>query len=129
MTLVKSEISKSISDSIISGSFFIKDFESDFNKVDEIINFNYFNRFKVLPEKGKTDSRSFLSSKRSMGSSIKLLTPSPEFTDQYNAWLESIPQYIKGISFIVKRITYILHYRDFEIETDIWIYSNSTINL
>lgn len=99
----KSEISKSISDSIISGSFFIKDFESDFNKVDEIINFNYFNRFKILPEKGKTDSRSFLSSKRSMGSSIKLLTPSPEFTEQYNAWLESIPQYIKGISFIVKR--------------------------
>lgn len=98
----KSEISKSISDSIISGSFFIKDFESDFKKVEEIIGYNYFNRFKE-PKKGKTDSRSFLSSKRSMGSSIKLLTPSPEFTVEYNAWLESIPQYIKGIAFIVKR--------------------------
>jgi hypothetical protein len=42
-----------------------------------------------------------------MGSSIKLLTPSPEFTAEYNAWLESIPQYIKGIAFIVKRF-----YRD-----------------
>lgn len=98
----KSEISKSISDSIISGSFFIKDFDSDFKKVEEIINFDYFSRFRV-PKKEKKDSRSFLSSKRSMGSSIKLLTPSPEFTDEYNGWLESIPQYIKGIAFIVKR--------------------------
>lgn len=98
----KSEISKSISDSIISGSFFIKDFDSDFKQVEEIINFNYFSRFK-LPAKGKKESRSFLSSKRSMGSSIKLLTPSTEFTDEYNAWLNSIPQYIKGIAFIVKR--------------------------
>ena len=98
----KSEISKSISDSIITGSFFIKDFDSDFKKVEEIINFNYFTRFKI-PTKDKKDSRAFLSSKRSMGSSIKLLTPSPEFTDEYNAWLESIPQYIKGIAFIIKR--------------------------
>jgi hypothetical protein len=98
----KSEISKSIEDSIISGSFFIKDFEKDFKRVEEIINFNYFNRFRV-PQKGKKDSRSFLSSKRSMGSSIKLLTPSTEFTEEYNKWLESIPQYIKGIAFIIKR--------------------------
>lgn len=98
----KSEISKSISDSIISGSFFIKDFDSDFKEVEEIINFNYCSRFKNVT-KDKKESRSFLSSKRSMGSSIKLLTPSPEFTDEYNTWLESIPQYIKGIAFIVKR--------------------------
>jgi hypothetical protein len=101
----KSEISKSISDSIISGSFFIKDFESDFKMVDEIINYNYSNRFKdSSPLKpAKNTSRSFLSNKRSMGSSIKMLTPSGEFVDEYNAWLDSIPQYIKGIAFIVKR--------------------------
>lgn len=98
----KSEISKSIEDSIISGSFFIKDFESDFRRVEEIINYNYFSRFKD-PSKGKKVSRSFLSSKRSMGSAIKMLTPSHEFTEEYNTWLESIPQYIKGIAFIVKR--------------------------
>ena len=98
----KSEISKSIEDSIISGSFFIKDFETDFKKVEEIINYNYFSRF-IDPAKGKKVSRSFLSSKRSMGSAIKMLTPSPEFTPEYNSWLESIPQYIKGIAFIVKR--------------------------
>ncbi|MFA6770398.1 MAG: hypothetical protein WCR71_04425 [Bacteroidales bacterium] len=98
----KSEISKSISDSVISGSFFVKDFDSDFKKVERIIDFNYYGRYKTT-RKGKTKSRSFLSNKRSMGSSIKLLTPSPEFTDKYNAWLNSIPQYIKGIAFIVKR--------------------------
>lgn len=98
----KSEISKSIADSIITGSFFIKDFDSDLKKVEEIINFNYFSRFKS-PQPNKKDSRSFLSNKRSMGSSIKLLTPSSDFTDEYNSWLESIPQYIKGIAFIIKR--------------------------
>ncbi len=101
----KSEISKSLADSIISGSFFIKDFENDFKQVDEIINYNYSNRFKESsPLKPvKNSSRSFLSNKRSMGSSIKMLTPSADFTDEYNAWLNSIPQYIKGIAFIVKR--------------------------
>jgi hypothetical protein len=101
----KSEISKSISDSIISGSFFIKDFDSDFKRVEEIINYNYSNRFKESSplKPAKNTSRTFLSSKRSMGSSIKMLTPSHEFTDEYNAWLDSIPQYIKGIAFIVKR--------------------------
>ncbi len=98
----KSEISKSIEDSIITGSFFIKDFDSDFKKVEEIINYNYIDRFKDKKH-SKVDSRSFLSNKRSMGSSIKLLTPSPDFTDEYNAWLNSLPQYIKGIAFIVKR--------------------------
>lgn len=98
----KSEISKSISDSIISGSFFIKDFDLDFKKVDEIINYDYYSRFTIA-KKEKKESRSFLSNKRSMGSSIKLLTPSPEFTKEYNVWLESISQYIKGIAFIVKR--------------------------
>lgn len=98
----KSEISKSIEDAIIAGSFFIKDFENDLKKVEEIISYDYFKRFKD-PSKGKRISRGFLSSKRSMGSAIKMLTPSDFFTPEYNSWLESIPQYTKGIAFIVKR--------------------------
>lgn len=98
----KSEISKSIADSIIAGSFFVNNFEADFSAVQEIIDYNYISRFKN-PNKNKKESRSFLSNKRSMGSSIKLLTPSPEFTDEYNNWLNSIPQYIKGVAFIIKR--------------------------
>lgn len=98
----KSEISKSLADSIFTGSFFIKDFEKDMERVKEIINFDYSKRFKNSTEPIPF-SRGFLSTKRSMGSVIKLLTPSPDFTDKYNKWLEEVPQYIKGIAFIIKR--------------------------
>ncbi len=98
----KSEISKSVQDAIIAGSFFVNDFENDFRRVEEIINYNYSNRFKVRTA-NEEPSRSFLSGKRSMGSVIKLLTPSSNFTEAYNEWLLGLPQYIKGIAFIIKR--------------------------
>ena len=45
-----------------------------------------------------------LAAERSLGSVIKLLTPdNHEFTPAYNAWLETIPQYIKELVFVVKR--------------------------
>ncbi|GHS84818.1 hypothetical protein FACS1894201_03730 [Bacteroidia bacterium] len=97
----KSEISKSLFDAIFTGSFYVKDFESDIQQVREIINKDYTTRFKEK-EQGHV-SRSFLSSKRSIGSVIKLLTPSSDNTDEFNAWLESVPQYIKGFAFTVKR--------------------------
>ena len=34
---------------------------------------------------------------------IKLLTPSEDYTDEYNAWLASFPNYIYPIVFIIKR--------------------------
>lgn len=99
----KSEISKSISDSILFGPFFVADFKKDFDLVDEIINKDYSDRYRGPREKTEP-SRPLLSHKRSLGSVIKMLTPSPtEFTDEYNAWLDSIPQYIKGLVFIIKR--------------------------
>ncbi|MDP4176433.1 MAG: hypothetical protein Q8933_20810, partial [Bacteroidota bacterium] len=99
----KSEISKSISDSILFGPFFVADFKKDFELVDQIITKDYSKRYKDFKEKGR-QSRPLLSSKRSLGSVIKMLTPSPaEFTDEYNEWLNTIPQYIKGLVFIIKR--------------------------
>ncbi|MDR2511916.1 MAG: hypothetical protein LBC89_05605, partial [Bacteroidales bacterium] len=98
----KSEISKSLYDSIFQGSFYVNDFEEDFKKVNEIINRDYSDRFKVPKEEGHK-SRTLLSSKRSLGSVIKLLTPTDENTDEFNAWLDSYPQHIKGLAFIVKR--------------------------
>lgn len=98
----KSEISKSISDAIFSGSFFVSNFDEDFKKVEEIIDHNYSTRFKSTTDPIPY-SRRFLSNRRSMGSVIKLLTPSNEFTDEYNHWLDSFPQYIKGIAFMIKR--------------------------
>ncbi len=98
----KSEISKSINDAIIYGPFFTADFENDFRKVEEIINKDYTNAYldHIVTDK----SRPVLSPKRSLGSVIKLLTPSPtRYTKEYNEWLETIPHYIKGLVYMVKR--------------------------
>ncbi len=101
----KSEISKSISDSILSGPFFVANFEEDFRVVEEIINKDFSNRFiDKISYTDEDPKRKLLSSRRSLGSAIKLLTPSPgEYNDEYNNWLESIPQYIKGFVLIIKR--------------------------
>jgi hypothetical protein len=98
----KSEISKSISDAILQGPSFVADFQKDFDVVAVVIDKNYADRFRDMVDRNE-DSRSILSPKRSLGSVIKLLTPSNEYTDQYNAWLETIPQYIKELVFVVKR--------------------------
>ena len=99
----KSEISKSITDSILYGPFFIADYENDFKKVEEIISKDYSNRYKNR-KKAPGSSRPILSPARSLGSVIKLLTPSPaNYTDEYNKWLEDIPHYIKGLVYIIKR--------------------------
>ncbi len=100
----KSEISKSINDAIIYGPFFTADFENDFKTVKEIINQVYDNKFRD-PRENQRGARPLLSSARSLGSAIKLLTPSPNlYTDEYNKWLESIPHYIKGLVYIIKRL-------------------------
>jgi hypothetical protein len=38
-----------------------------------------------------------------VGSVIKLLTVSDDFTDEYNAWVASIPQFRKELVFTIKR--------------------------
>lgn len=98
----KSEISKSINDAILYGPFFIADYENDFKIVEEIINRDYSDRHKVRTVESY-ESRPILSSKRSLGSVIKLLTPSQKYTDEYNAWVGSIPHYVKGLVYLVKR--------------------------
>ena len=61
----KSEISKSMQNAIKYGSFYIENLEDVENKVDEIINKDYSNRWKkILPNSGK--SRSFLSKERAL---------------------------------------------------------------
>ena len=97
----KSEISKSINDAILHGPVFVADFRADFDKVSQLLNHDYSGRFK---EQQKVDHRPLLSPERSLGSVIKLLTPDiRDFTDEYNTWLEAIPQHIKELVFVVKR--------------------------
>ncbi len=97
----KSEISKSLTDAIIEGPMFVNDFEKDMEMVDEILRKDYSKRFL---DPAKKDERSLLSENRSLGSVVKMLTPSKvDFTEEYNAWLRNIPQVIKELVLIVKR--------------------------
>ncbi|HZL13369.1 MAG TPA: hypothetical protein VFC85_04435, partial [Verrucomicrobiae bacterium] len=97
----KSEISKSITDAILTGPVFVADLKTDFDRVSELIDRDYSDRFL---DKARADQRMVLSPERSLGSVIKLLTPDKrEFTPAYNAWAETIPQYVKELVFVVKR--------------------------
>ena len=99
----KSEISKPITDAIIQGAVFVADFQKDFDEVEKLIERDYSDRFRDKARQGK-DSRKILSPERSLGSVVKLLTPAPvDYTDEYNAWLETIPAHIKELVFVVKR--------------------------
>jgi len=97
----KSEISKPITDAILTGPVFVADMKKDFDLVAELIDRDYSGRFA---DKSRTDQRSVLANERSLGSVIKLLTPDEhDYTPEYNAWLAGVPQYVKELVFVVKR--------------------------
>jgi len=98
----KSEISKSLLNAIIYSSFYVQDMEKDFELADQVINHNYTLRWKDHPNR-KSPSRSLLSSDRSLGSVVKLLTPSKYYTSEYNEYLNSIPDHVKALVLYVKR--------------------------
>jgi len=99
----KSEISKSLEDAIITGPVFVSDFARDFETVKEVLGHDFSKRFKD-PARNRENGRPILSTERSLGSVIKLLTPSKiDYTDEYNEWLGSIPQHVKDLVFIIKR--------------------------
>ena len=98
----KSEISKAITDAFIFGNAYTADFDADMDAVEAILARDHSDRFVDEALRG-TDTRAILSPTRSIGSVIKLLTPSDDFTDAYNEWLESIPPHVKELVFVVKR--------------------------
>jgi len=100
----KSEISKSIQDAVIYAPLYVDDLNEDLNRVQEIFDKDYRNRFRPGFENEDRDpTRAPLSSERSLGSVIKLLSPSPSHTEEYNTWLKSIPPNILALVFLIKR--------------------------
>lgn len=100
----KSEISKSIEDSALYGPLFVDNLQKDLDQVQAIFDKDYCGRFLPGHEHEDRDpSRPILSSKRSLGSVIKLLMPSPYHTEAYKQWLQSIPPSILAQVFIIKR--------------------------
>ncbi len=99
----KSEISKSMAGAIIFGTVFVEDFEKDMDRVDEIFKHDYSNRFRD-PARNGSDKRKLLGNERTLGSVIKLLTPSQgEYSNAYNQWLLQVPQHIWALVLMIKR--------------------------
>ena len=99
----KSEISKPLTDAIVCGPVFIADWNADMKLAKEVIDKDYSDRFRDS-EKANIRNRSILNPERSLGSVIKLLTPSKSlYTEQFNQWLEAIPQRVKDLVLIIKR--------------------------
>mmetsp|Transcript_14194 Transcript_14194/g.22890 ORF Transcript_14194/g.22890 Transcript_14194/m.22890 type:complete len:1008 (-) Transcript_14194:752-3775(-) len=99
----KSEISKSLEDAVIYGPIFIGDYEEDMKLVETIVNRDYSNC--LLPEYKpyrSDQSRPILSTSRTLGSVIKLLTPDEIYTQEHNDFCEKIPNHIRAIIFAIK---------------------------
>jgi hypothetical protein len=101
----KSEISKSLNDAVIYGPLFVDNLQKDLDQVQAIFDRDYSDRFNPgYAHADRDPTRKPLSLERSLGSMIKLLTPSPTYTPAYNAWLEGIPDRILALAFIIKRM-------------------------
>ncbi len=98
----KSEISKSLASIVLEGPVFVTDFQRDMEQVAAILAKDFSGIYKGAAPGDRT-RRSILSAQRSLGSVIKLMTPSPEYTDDYNDWLATIPQTVRQLLITVKR--------------------------
>lgn len=98
----KSEISKSIANAILKGPVFVREYAKDMERVEKILKADFSGVYKTPPP-GNRAKRPILSPERSLGSVIKLLTPSPDYTDEYNQQLRDLPQTIRQLVFTVKR--------------------------
>jgi hypothetical protein len=101
----KSEISKSLGDYIVYGPILVENLREDFDRVQQIFDHDYASRWNAgrQPDYSQRPSRPVLSPLRSLGSVIKLLTPSEEYTPEYNAWLASFPDRIFPLVYLIKR--------------------------
>lgn len=100
----KSEISKSLLNAIIYGNFFIDDIEKDFAKAQEVIDYDFSTRWEDRSRHG-SDKRKLLDNKRTLGSVIKLLTPYRGYSVTYNKYLKNIPDHVKALVLLIKRIS------------------------
>ena len=99
----KSEISKPIADAIFTGPVFVSDLPQDLDAVEAILQRDYRGRFRD-PTGHPARGRLLLSPERSLGSVVKLLSRSPDYTPEYNAWIASIPRSIRDLVLLLKRL-------------------------
>jgi len=80
----------------------VTDYHRDIERVAEILKMDFSNIYRKRHH-GERAKRSILSKDRSLGSVIKLLTPSVDYTDEHNAWLHELPDTIRQFLVTVKR--------------------------
>src|SRR5262249_15587241 len=93
-------------DAVLQGPVFVKDFHRDMDQVAEILKMDCAAVFKNKADDPATKARRqrpILSSERTLGSVIQLLTPSSQYTDEYNDWLQRLPQTTRQLVFTAKR--------------------------
>jgi len=98
----KSEISKSIANAVLKGPVFVKDYQRDMDEVAEIFGRDFSGIYRGRTPDART-RRPILSPERTLGSVIQLMTSSPEYDDEHNAWVRALPQTIRQLLFTVKR--------------------------
>ena len=98
----KSEISKSLANAILHGPVFVADYERDFDQVAEILSQDYSAIWKNRQPDHRMQ-RPVLSSERTLGSVIQLLTPSADYTEGHNAWIRGLSPITRQLVFTVKR--------------------------
>ncbi|MDR1595445.1 MAG: hypothetical protein LBR91_00780 [Puniceicoccales bacterium] len=98
----KSEIAKPIDEFISSGPTIVHNYADDCRLAEEILRKDFSKRFSDVTA---VDDRKLLDSARSLGSVIKLLTPSDDYNDGYNGWLRTIPQHVLELIFAIKRFS------------------------
>jgi hypothetical protein len=98
----KSEISKSLSDAMITAAVLVNDLKSDLDQAEAVIQRDYSKRYRNPIDPGKP-GRPLLSFERSLGSVIRLLTPHDAYTAEYNAWLATLDRSVRDLVFIIKR--------------------------
>jgi hypothetical protein len=98
----KSEISKSLAPMIQRAPIFVKDHQRDMAAVADIVKRDFSTVHRDRPPDARS-RRPLLSPERSLGSVIKLLTPSPDYTDAHNEWVRALPQTIRQLVFTLKR--------------------------
>jgi len=98
----KSEISKSLSDAMITAAVLVHDLKHDLDAAWDIVNHDFSGRYRGSSGSAKS-GRPLLSHDRSLGSVIRLLTPNSAYTDEYNQWLGTIGSSVRDLVFIIKR--------------------------
>ncbi len=98
----KSEISKSLSDAMLTGPVIVRNLTEDFAAAMAVIQHDCSGRFRN-PTEPRLPSRAMLDASRSFGSVVRMLTPSIHFTDPYNAWLAGIPRWVRDLVLVIKR--------------------------